>query len=118
MDEGAGADAPGYASSSARSSVPVFIQLILDAMRNGYTKDERDGKTIFQARNVIDPRTKDPLDGIFDLEFGCNNPTNKRRIKAKFSGGQQQRVTIACALVVEPRLLLLDEPTSNTDGED
>ncbi|MFC1908490.1 ABC transporter ATP-binding protein [Chloroflexota bacterium] len=69
---------------------------------------------IIRLNGISDKQATEKIGEVLQI-VGLDNVTNQE--VGKFSKGMKQRLGIACVLAKEPRLVVLDEPTTGIDPE-
>ena len=81
-----------------------------------FCMDTVEYELIFCMENISLPVEEMDSRLLEALEF-CEISHLRHRLISTLSGGEKQRVMLACAMVIKPKWLLLDEPFANIDEE-
>lgn len=97
----------GYVSQKAAAHAKGFPATVKEVVLSGLTKE----KGLFKRFNKKDNDQLEKTLKLLDIEHIKNQNVSN------LSGGQAQRVFIARALINEPSILVLDEPTEGIDSK-
>ena len=105
------ASSPGFSLPPERRKIGMVFQSYAIWPHMSVTENVAFGLKLKRLpRSDVDARVARALALVGLTDFG-------KRGSSQLSGGQQQRVALARAIVLEPELLLFDEPLSNLDAK-
>jgi ABC-type multidrug transport system fused ATPase/permease subunit len=110
-----GHDVTGVTVQSLRDAIGIALQTVFlfDASIGeniAYGSPHATQREIEWAARVVQMH-----DFIESLPLGYGTPVGERGVR--LSGGQKQRIALARVVLTDPRILILDEPTSSVDAD-
>jgi len=97
----------GYVSQKSNAFNSGFPATVEEVVKSGLTKKV----------GLFKKMPKDAIDRVNEALASVGMEQFRSRNIGQLSGGQQQRVFIARALISDPKVLILDEPTVGIDHE-